>query len=352
MFTSVDISQAVIKGKREDPSTIHIGRLVKNNRRRIHDRVLATSRRLPSTHIFIKLLGMLGLNGGMTYDDVEWLCERNVTRIANTLGTHGPGNFGSSFLGEFLEGQDELISLVARPINPNYKISAIVPAQYIYHPYTSINWEMDSCSYGNAFSAIEINLVALAWQFVQYLNLNPETRHNIPRWLHDNAYYPMLSSFYNISLFNRHYRYAQGLPKDKVVSTREYSVPELEDDVDSHVANIASYIASGNYTPAAMLNQIPLFFDGKEYEHETAMDLPSTEKYPVATYQHRSFYMLADLYYLHFVLLHKGEAVKPFLPTVKRKLRAFKDLRIVDKMPSHLSNHIKSNLIYKIEKLL
>lgn len=354
MFEQSELQQALIKGRREDPSVINIVRVVKNNRKRIERWMSSTDRRIDGSHVLVRLLGALQLNRDMDYDSVEWHCRRAVTRIANSVGATCENNFGKPFQGQFIPEQDELIAIVAEGIDPDVRWQSYTPARYVYHSHTNVDWEFGREAKGISF--IEINLVELAWQHIQSLryfaNKPADERPNIFVWLYRYVVYRMLPSYFNLSVFNRHYYLALGkeLPKD--YPNRTYPVPNIWDALDKHVVKVQEFLRDGNPLPAVCLNHVTLPFLDPKLNYFTAISLVTQPSEKGKTWQLRWFYEVANMYFVRFALAYRNDTTLAFLPRYKRELRAFKQLRIISKMPPHLQLHINRELITPIENEL
>tara|TARA_Y100001956_G_scaffold39178_1_gene38487 strand:- start:404 stop:1468 length:1065 start_codon:yes stop_codon:yes gene_type:complete len=354
MFEQSELQQALIKGRREDPSFINIARIVKNSRKRIERRVTSTDRRVGGDHILVRILGALQLSINMDYDSVEWHCRRALTRVANSVGATCENNFGKAFQGTFIPKQDELIAIVAESVNPNKRWRKYSPARYVYHNHTNVDWEFATEGKGLAF--IEINLVELAWQYVQSLrhySTRPiEERPNVFIWLYRHVVYNMLPSYFNLSVFNRHYAKALGREIEPDYPNRIYPVPNIWDALDKHVDKVHGFLRDGNPLPAVSLNHVPLPFVDAKLSYFTSVGLITHPGMKAQTWQLRWFYQVANLHFVRFALAYRNDTTLAFLPRLKRELRAFKQLRIVSKMPSHLQVHINRELIKPIENEL
>ena len=166
MFSHADLNQAAIKGIYADPSAIQIAAAVKNNQQRIRSFLERAGTRVDSNHLILELITNVGYAGEITYDNVEWACMRKLAGIGNALKLSSVGEFGQVHNGKFITGQDEIISLVARPVDPNLSFQDYTPAVYLYHEYTNLNWQLGTGK-PQGVSIIEINLVALLWQYAK-----------------------------------------------------------------------------------------------------------------------------------------------------------------------------------------
>lgn len=354
MFEQSELQQALIKGRREDPSFINIVRIVKNNRKRVERWMSNTDRRVGGDSVLVRILGSLQLTRDMDYNTVEWRCRRALTRVANSVGATCENHFGRPFQGQFIPEQDEFISIVAEEINPNVRWQSYTPARYIYHPHTNVDWEF--AREGKGISFIEINLVELAWQYVQslrYYETKPfEDKPNIFVWLYRYVVYRMLPSYFNLSVFNRHYYLAIGKEVPKDTPNRTYPVPNIWDALDKHVVKVEEYLSGGSPLPAVCLNHVTLPFVDPKLNYFTAISLVSQPSKKALTWQLRWFYEVANFHFVRFALAYRSDTTLAFLPRLKREMRAFKQLRITSKMPSHLQLHINRELINPIEKEL
>ena len=350
MFDIPDLQQSIIKGMQRDPSIISILRTVKNNRKRIEQRVLSTDRRIGSNHILVRLLGALQLNRNMTYEEVEWLCRRNLSRVSNSVGATCPNNYGKPFVGEFMPKQDEIISIVARPINSDINWRKCSPVRYLYHPHTNIDWEINTAeAYGLAF--IEINIVELAWSYISALRYYAarEESHNLYVWIYRYAVYSAMPSYFNISVFNRHYFFVSGKQIKKDVTNRIYAVPDITSQLDKHVETVSGYLRAGSPLPATCLNHVMLLMPDNKLDYFTGIVLPVSTEY---NWQQRWVYELVNMHFMLFALEYYNDSMAKFIPRIRRELIAFKQLRIIPKMPSHLQVHINRELINKLETAL
>lgn len=331
MFSSADIQQAIIKSHRTDSSSIQIASLVKNNTKRIRNRVESMQRAVDSDHLLVKLLIGIGYKLDWTYEDIEWRARRKLVELGNALNLSSPGNYGEVRVGDFIEGQQEFIVLTAQPINPRQRWQDIQAVRYLYHDYTNLNWEFGAPNGGRGFSFIEINLVALAYQYRMamewYEKNDPSINTRVYAYRH--VVYRMLPSYMDLAMFNRSRFKALGLPVEKDVDTREYAIPQFEPFVTRHVDQVNEFLKDGYPLPGTVLNTIPLYFDGGG----SALKLIAPVERGITT-QHRWIYRLVNFSLMRFVVCYDNASMVKYYSTLKRELKAFEQLRILDKLPS------------------
>lgn len=352
MFNQNEILQAVQKGRYEDPSFIKVLRYVKNSRVAIQNYIYGTARHLPPDHLLYKILSAISPSSDLTYDEVYWTCRRNLLNIGAGNGLTHPGGFGNVHKGEFHPNQDEYIVLVAEDIDPAISWEQLTPARYLYHPHTNVNWELTG--HGNGVAFIQINLVALVWQYVCWKNTyrESETDRNVWVYLYRYVYYRMLPSYFNLSVYNRHVCAITETPVRKDDRVSVYPIPDIESVMEQHVETVRDRLLTRSVLPFEVLNHITLPFPDPANLNATGVSLPVDVEYRITTLQTRWVYTLVNLQFALYVLRYKNASTEKYLGTFKRELNTFKQTRVLDKMPSHIRTEIKNNLIDPIEAYL
>lgn len=354
MFETNNITQAMAVGRSIDPSFINTRRLVKNNFVRIEHRVMEMDRTVESDNIFVIILSLLNLTPEMSYEDVEWRASRALTRISNSLGLNSYTNYGQPLNGNIIPEQDELFTLTAKPINPKVGFRRMVPVKFLYHGYTNLDWIIGGESVINDINILEINLVALAWQYVKYQkSLRDDTRKlSLRIYVYRYVVFRTLPSYFNISLYNRHIKFNDGVeyPDDK--PNRELQTPHLDEHVNRHVSIMNDYFKKSNMLPAELLGNIRFLYEDINAQHPNAIELVRWNIGDVDTLQKRWLHTVIQFKYIGDVLRYDHEKFKAFKPRIKRALQVLRQTRAVEKMPKHLSLHINRLFLEPLDDLV
>lgn len=199
-------------GNRQEWATPHSGPFHhsfgcsrKNNDRRIRQYLSTLQTRVKSEHLLIQIIASLVYMGDGTYDDIEWHCRRRLASIGNAFRLTSSNSYGKLHNGEFLRYQDEIIALVAKPIDPRQDWRSIASCTYQWHEQTNLNWELGNVE-PKGINIIEINLVALLWVHLKAREYYRATGEpiNEPVLVQRHMVNPMLASYMNISFFNHH----------------------------------------------------------------------------------------------------------------------------------------------------
>lgn len=351
MFTKQDIKQANIKGTIKDPSYILIESNVKRHLPRIRKLLHTTDRAIGSDNILFRILGSLqGVHRYMSYDEVHWYCRRNLSRIAAGTGCAGPASFGQVHVGNFIKSQDELISLVAEEVDTNQPWEEIASARFLYHPHTNLDWEIGSGEIGRGVALIEVNIVALVWQWIQSLRYfdvadKRKRRPTNKVWVYRYVVYNMLPSYFNLAVFNRHLYSATHERYQVQDKNSVYPVPDLGGFIERHIRMIAMNLRKGDKLPMQLLNNIQLPFPDKNLEYATAMglviDIPSKN----LLWQHRVIYEIANLYFLKFVMAFRNPAVDNMVPNKRYELNAWLNTRPLSRFSPYISRRLSNDVI-------
>lgn len=350
MFSHADLNQAAVKGIYADPSAIQIAHAVKNNQQRIRNFLERSGTRVVSDHLILQLISAVGYAGDATYDDIEWACLRKVTGIGSALKLSSVGEFGQVHNGKFLTGQDEIISLVARPVDPNLPFQDYTPAVYLYHEYTNLNWQLGTDKpFG--VSVIEINLVALLWQYAKGVEYYQRTNTPItsPVYAQQHVIYRMLPSYMDIAFLNIHRNIAMDLPIEKEKATRVIPVPPLQDLAIRNATKVRQALLNGTPLPGVVLRHVPQFFS--QPEPSTAIDrVVFRDK--GSTLQASWPKELVNWYWALFCYQYDNPAMQKDKSNLRVDLERFEDLRVFDKLKKSVQNHLKHHLLFPLYRAL
>lgn len=350
MFSHADLNQAAIKGIYADPSAIQIAAAVKNNQQRIRNFLERSGTRVVSNHLILELITNVGYAGEITYDNVEWACMRKLAGIGNALKLSSVGEFGQAHNGKFITGQDEIISLVARPVDPNLPFQDYTPAVYLYHEYTNLNWQLGTDK-PQGVSIIEINLVALLWQYAKGVEYYQRTKTPItsPVYAQQHVVYRMLPSYMDIAFLNIHRRVATGLEVEKDAPSRVVPVPPLRDLAVRHATKIDDALKKGTPLPGVVLRHVPQFFS--TFEPSTALDRILFRE-SGSTLQSNWPREIVNWEWALFCYQYDNPAMQKDKSNLKVDLERFEDLRVLDKLKRPVQNHYKHSLLYPLYRIL
>ncbi|QXO09458.1 hypothetical protein pEaSNUABM11_00034 [Erwinia phage pEa_SNUABM_11] len=350
MFSRADLNQAAVKGIYADPSAIQIAAAVKNNQQRIRNFLERSGTRTVSNHLILELITAVGFAGDATYDDVEWACLRAVTRIGNALKLSSVGEFGQVHNGKFITGQDEIISLVARPVDPYLSFQDYTPAVYLYHEYTNLNWQLGTDK-PSGVSIIEINLVALLWQYTKGVEYYQRTNTPIssPVYAQQHVVYRMLPSYMDIAFLNIHRRVAMGLEVEKDAPTRTVPVPPLRDLAVRNATKVREALLRGSPLPGVVLRHVPQFFS--LWDPSDAVDRVLFRE-SGSTLQSNWPRDLVNWHWALFCYQYDNPAMQKDKSNLKVDLERFEDLRVFEKLKKPVQNHYKHALLFPLYRIL
>ncbi|ANZ50213.1 hypothetical protein PHOBOS_23 [Erwinia phage vB_EamM_Phobos] len=351
MFSSADIQQSIIKSHNTDPTSISIGSYVKNNQVRIRHRVEAMQRRVDSDHLLVHILATIGFQPEASYDDIYWACRRKFVSIGNAMRLVSPGSPGEIRVGEFLPGQHELIALSIQHIDPNVSWQELQPVKYLFHDYTNLNWELGVSNGGRGVSYIEINLVALVWQYFQawkyYRGRTDDGGINLYTYLYRFVIYRSLPSYMNLALFNRHRFYALGQALEPDSKVSEYPVPNWDAIIEKHVKRVYEFLKAGTPLPGVVMNHIPIFFNGESSALKLLVDESVAQ-----TNQQLWFYQLVNFNFMAHVVQFDNPAMRKFYPTLVRQLRNYSQLRFTDRLPPSVKLILDLNVFTPLNQVI
>lgn len=351
MFSNADIQQSIIKSHNVDPTSITIASVVKNNQRRIRNRVEGLQNRVKSEHLLVRILSAIGFQPDATYDDIYWACRRKFINIGAAMRLVSPSHPGEIHVGEFIQGQAELIAISIEHIDPNTPWRELQPARYLFHDYTNLNWQMGTKNGGRGISYIEINLVALVWQYFQaYKYYQRNKNHggiNLQTFLWRYVVYRMLPTYMDLAVFNRHRFLANGVAIEKDDDFRDYPIPMLAPLVDRNAKVIRERLLSGSPLPGVVMNHLLMYFNGKP----SALGLLADESYS-RTNQQRWFYQLVNLNFMAYVVNYDNPAMARYYPTLVRELRNFFQLRFTERLPSSVKLTLDQNVFSKLNSVI
>lgn len=351
MFSRADIQQSIIKSHNTDPTSISIGSYVKNNQVRIRREVEAMQRRVESDHLLAKILAAVGFSPDASYDDIYWACRRKFISIGNALRLVSPGHPGEIRVGEFLPGQSELIALSIEPIDPTAPWRDLQPVRYLFHDYTNLNWELGCKNGGRGISYIEVNLVALVWQYFQAWKYYSQQRNaegiNLYTYLYRYVIYRSLPTYMDIALFNRHRFHALGVPIEEDDRVTVYRIPDLNPLVQRHVKIVDGFLRAGNPLPGVVLTHKPMFFNGEGDALKLIVDESLAD-----TNQQRWFYQLVNFNLMAHVVQYDDAAMRRYYPTLVRQLRNFFQLRFTDRLPTSVKLTLDQNVFEPLNRVI
>ncbi|QVW28535.1 hypothetical protein pEaSNUABM8_00038 [Erwinia phage pEa_SNUABM_8] len=343
MFSQAELKQVEIKGHTADPSAIQLGSLVKNNHQRIRNHFDSVQTRVASGHLVLQVLSQVGYAGEPDYEDIEWACRRRLVGIGNAMRLTSVGEFGQVFNGAFIEGQDEIISLVARPIDPELSFREYTPVRYLYHEYTNLNWQLGNGK-PRGVSIIEINLVELLWQYakaeIYYRNIKEPITTPVYAWRHVIS--RMLPSYMDIAFLNIHRAIAAGRDVEPEQPVRTVPVPPLRDLAIRNAENIRKVLLAANPLPGVVLAHVPQFFN-RPGETRTAIDRILFRD-SGSTTQGSWHLSLVNWSWMHYCLSYDAGVMSKFKKELSYDLDRFMDLKVLNKLPKAIYNHYRHTL--------
>lgn len=353
MFEQEDIQQSLTTGRRLDPSFINIRNLVKNNAVRIENRIMSIDRTTTTDHPVITILAILNLNPFMSYEDVEWKARSVLPYIGNSFRFSSVGEFGTVKNSTVIKGQDDLIVLTLKPVNPRLSFKKLSPLRFLYHDYTNLDWCIGTTYIPETINILELNLVALAWQYVLYLRTLSEDVRKLPMNVYVYRYvvFKSIASYFNLSIYNRHMNYQRKRDVPKYENSREIPIPVLDPFIDKHVKNTNDHLVKANMLPGELLSHFNFAYTDRAISYPNALGLVCQTSH-TKTAQERWLYQLVNFKLAADVLEFNHEASEKFKTRLKRDLIAFRQSRVIDKMPKHLNLHIKSIFLERLELLL
>lgn len=351
MFSQAELNQAAIKGKFEDPSAIQLVSAVKNNNQRIRNYLESIQTRVVSGHLVLKILAAIGYAGEPRYEEIEWACRRKLSDIGNALHLTSVGEYGQVFNGIFIEGQDEIISLVARPIDPELSFRDYTPAVYLYHEYTNLNWSLGNGK-PRGISIIEINLVALLWQYVlaeQYYRTQSEPINRVV-YAQRHIIYRMLPSYMNIAFLNIHRAVATGKEVEPETPLRVVPTPPLRELSIKHATQVCKALRAGKPLPGVVMAHIPQFFDDPTHP-TTAVDR-ILFKDPGSTIQGSWHRNIVNWYWALFCLQFDNSSMSKYKSNLMVRIARFEDAKILEKLTRSARNYYRHELILPLYQAL
>lgn len=334
-----------------DPSTIALVSYVKNNDIRIRNYLYTLQNRVKSEHILIQIFAALVYMGDGSYDSVEWHCKRKLPFIGNALRLTSSNSYGQLHRGQFLPFQDEIISLVARPIDPKQDWRSIETAKYLWHDFTNLNWELGENN-PRGITIIEINLVALLWVHIKAREYyRAEDRPiNEPVMVQRHMITPMLSSYMNIAFFNHHRYRAKGIVPTRDIKYAEFPRPELYQLAVRGAREKQSVFLAQLFTPVEMLNNIPQpFTELGEFGNARRLVQFSL---PGETLQGSWHYNLVNWQLALFCFRYNRGLMEKYYSGLRFELLAFHNSRVLEKFPTAMRMHYQMTLIEPLKKIV
>lgn len=344
MFTAEDINQARLKGRQGSPSAITIVGLVKNNHSRIRLKMEEQTFRVKAEHVLNSLISAMTYATEPNYQDVYTECRRRVGNIANALNLSSHSSVGKIHNGFFIDGQDELILLVAKPINPKMYWKDYQPARYLHHQYTNLNWDLGNGK-PRGISIIEINLVELIWQYIvgnrYYDSYSIEVNRHVFLWRH--VITRMIPTYMNYSTFNHFVANNQGTEIEKEEPLGWVRTPYIAGDVMKVAKAVNSFIGNTDTTPAGVLYYIPQFMTdiGGMTDATDLISLPTD----FVTWQSWWPCFISNLYLAQFCFTFNKPAMDKFKSGLEREINVFERLRILDKLDAKHTDVLRTGLV-------
>lgn len=334
-----------------DPSTIALVAHVKNNTRRIRQYLASLQSRVKSEHLLIQLFAGLVYQGKGNYEDVEWHCRRRVASLGSALRLISSNQYGQLHQGEFLPYQDELISLVAHPIDPTKDWRDIVTARYLWHDYTNLNWELGDHS-PKGISIIEINLVALLWVHLKarQFYLNTEEVITEPVMVERHMIVPMLDSFMNIAFFNHHRYHVIGRPIPREFQYTSFPRPPLSALAQRGAREKQRVFLAQRFTPVEILYNIPQPFTviGELGDARSLVEFPPLGSTLQATWHLNLVNWQLALYCFQY----NRDLMTKYYSGLRREIRGFLNLRVLEKLPQSLQTHYWVTLFQPLQDII
>lgn len=345
MFSQADLKQVEIKGHSIDPTAIQLAALVKNNHQRIRNYFDSVQTRVDSGHLILKLISQIGYSTDPDYETVEWACRRRLIGIGNAERLTSMGEYGKVFNGVFIEGQDEIISLVARPIDPELSFKEYAPAKYLYHEYTNLNWALGNGK-PRGVSIIEINLVELLWQHVKafaYYNRTQEAVTSpVYAWRHVIS--RMLPSYMDLAFLNIHRYTAMGIEIEHDTPLRTLPTPPLRDLAVRNAVNTRRQLLTQNLIPGVVLAHIIQPF---AHPFDTGYSAIGRIQHrdPGITFQGSWHQTLINWYWMLYCLEYNQGQMDAYLKDTSFEVHRYQDTRVLNKLPKSIYSYYRNGLI-------
>lgn len=261
------------------------------------------------------------------------------------------GDFGQVFNGAFIEGQDEIISLVARPIDPELSFREYAPARYLYHEYTNLNWQLGNGK-PRGVCIIEINLVELLWQYVKaeiyYRNKKEPITTPVYAWRHVIS--RMLPSYMDLAFLNIHRFVAESKEIEPEQPVRTVPLPPLRDLAIKNAQNIRKVLLAANPLPGVVLAHVPQFFN---YPGQTRTALDRILFRDLSSTLQSSWHLnLVNWRWMQFCLGYDQGVMSMFKKQLAYDLDRFLDLKVLNKLPKSVYNHYRHTLFLPLADLV
>lgn len=345
MFSQAELKQVEIKGHTIDPTAIQLAALVKNNHQRIRNYFDSVQTRVASGHLILKLIASIGYATEPDYETVEWACRRRLIGIGNANKLTSMGEYGRVYNGEFIEGQDEIISLVARPVDPELSFREYAPAKYLYHEYTNLNWALGNGK-PRGVSIIEINLVELLWQHVKAFAHYNRTKEAVtsPVYVWRHVISRMLPSYMDLAFLNIHRYTASGQEIETEQPLRTVPVPPLRDLAIRNAINTRKQLLTHNLIPGVVLAHIIQPFTYSFDGGHTALDRIQ-HRDPGITFQGSWHQTLVNWYWMLYCLQYNQGLMDASLKNVSFEVHRYLDTRVLNKLSKSVYNYYRNDLI-------
>ena len=334
-----------------DPSTIALVAHVKNNDRRIRQYLSTLQNRVKSEHILIQIIASLVYMGEDIYSEVEYHCRRRLASIGNALRLTSSNSYGKLHNGEFLPYQDEIISLVVKPIDPSQDWRTIVSCTYQWHEQTNLNWEL-----GNqepiGINIIEINLVALLWVHMRarmYYRAIGEPI-NKPVLVQRHMINPMLASYMNISFFNHHRMRAKNIVPVSERPIATFPRPPLYNLALRGAREKQRVFMAQLFTPAELLYNIAQPFS-EPGELGDARQLVAFDDHG-QTFQGSWHKQLINWHLSLFCFQYNRTLMTRYHSAIWRELIVYEQQKVLEKFPKEMQQYYRTTLINPLTEIV
>jgi len=339
-------SLAKAKGRVTDPSFILIHDTVIKNHKLIRERYLTSASHVKPNNILIKILSGLGLSSNTDLNTLQYQVKDAGRKLANSLQVTSFNSYGKNFYNNFINGGSESIVFVYDRFDES-SWSELSPIEYLYHTNTNVNFVVGTNQDDNVFAFIKINVVMLAYQFIQWRkwrDLN-QVEENVYNFLAKYPLFNSLKSYMDISLFNMHNYRVIGKPLRNDDTVRLYPTPSLSDHLNKSNVKIINMLYGKGHTIGGTLYTTPSFFN------DSALDLTHGLG-GIQTRQLEWFTLATRIPYIRYALtINAGSGSKidqKVVGQINRELKAFIGTRTLDKLPKDVSVW----LIDELEELL
>lgn len=350
MFERAEIDKSGLP-RTVDPSTIALVAHVKNNDWRIRQYLSTLQTRVKSEHLLIQIIASLVYMGDGTYDDIEWHCRRRLASIGNAFRLTSSNSYGKLHNGEFLRYQDEIIALVAKPIDPRQDWRSIASCTYQWHEQTNLNWELGNVE-PKGINIIEINLVALLWVHLKAREYYRATGEpiNEPVLVQRHMVNPMLASYMNISFFNHHRLRAKNIVPMAEFPVATFPRPPLYALALRGAREKQRVFLAQLFTPVELLYNIPQPFT-ELGEIGDARQLVAFLDHG-QTFQGSWHKQIINWHLTLFCFQYNRSLMERYHSVIWRELVVFLNQKVLEKFPKELQQHYRQTLIEPLSEIV